>query len=109
MRELTTEPMRHTLDGKPAVTPVPVIPADASPAFAEGLRRRRVAAVLGRCPCGATRRTTELTLAGATQGTLQHMPFDHRADCPAHDELLGAELAAWQTTKGGARRGAQTR
>lgn len=96
MRTLRMEPMRHTLNGQPAVSEVPVIPADAPTAFAEGLRRRRVAVGLGRCPCGATRRMTAVALAGADQGVPQHMPFDHRADCPAHDELLGAELAAWQ-------------
>ncbi|MDG4788091.1 hypothetical protein O7626_19455 [Micromonospora sp. WMMD1102] len=99
VRQLVTEPVAIVVDGLPAVTEVPVIPADASPALAEGLRRRRVAAALGRCPCGAQRPApTAVQAAAAEQGTA-HMPIPHEADCPAHDDLLGPELAAWQNAK----------
>ncbi len=108
MRTLRMESVPVTVNGRAAVTELPVIPADATPALAEGLRRRRVAGTLGRCPCGAVRPApTAVQDAAAEQGTA-HMPFPHKADCPAHDGLLGPELAAWQR-KGGARRGAQAR
>lgn len=98
MRTLAMEPMRH-LD-EPHVSQVPVIPADASPALHEGLRRRRVAATLGRCPCGATRPAmTAIQHASAEQGGTVWRPFPHTADCPAHDDPLGAALAAWQNRK----------
>lgn len=93
------EPIITTVHGQPAAVAVPVIPADASPALREGLRRRRVAAALGRCPCGATRPAmTTLQHASAEQGTA-HVPFNHAAACPAHDELLGPEVERWQTRK----------
>ncbi len=108
MRQLSTEILGATVNGRPAAVVVPVIPADAPEALREGLRRRRVAGTLGRCPCGAVRPApTGVQDAAAEQGTA-HMPFPHRADCPAHDELLGPELVAWQNSKG-ARRGAQAR
>lgn len=94
-RQLVMEQVPITIDGRPAVTMLPVIPADASPALAEGLRRRRVAAALGKCPCGATRQISPIAHAVAEQ-TAAHMPFNHRPDCPAHDDLLGPELDAWQ-------------
>ncbi|MET7752590.1 hypothetical protein [Micromonospora sp. NPDC005367] len=48
------------------------------------------------------------TTDAAAQGQA-HMPIPHRPDCPACDDLLGPGVDAWQTRKGGARRGAQTR
>lgn len=88
-----------TVNGRPATAEVPIIPANASPAFREGLRRRRVAAALGRCPCGARRPVpTAVQDAEAGQGTA-HMPIPHEAGCAAHDDLLGAELAAWKKRK----------
>lgn len=96
MRTLATEQVPVTVAGRPAVTELPVIPADASPALREGLRRRRVAATLGRCPCGAVRPTpTAVQHAAADQGAA-HMPIPHAADCAAHDELLGPEVERWQ-------------
>jgi hypothetical protein len=93
------ESVTVTVAGRPAVTELPVIPADASPGLREGLRRRRVAATLARCPCGARRPTpTAVQDAAAGQGTA-HMPFPHAVDCAAHDELLGPQVDRWQNRK----------
>lgn len=108
-RQLVMEQLITTVNGRPAAVEVPVIPGDASPAFREGLRRRRVTAALGRCPCGARRPApTPMQDAAAEQGQAD-MPTLHKADCPAHDNPLRAELDAWQTGKAGARDGAATR
>lgn len=100
MKAIATELIRCTIGGKPAVADVPVIPADASPALAEGLRRRRVAAGLGRCPCGATRQITAITQAALQHSDparpSAHVPFNHATDCPAHDDVLGPEIQRWQ-------------
>lgn len=109
MRALATEQLVTTVAGRPAAVVVPVIPADASPALREGLRRRRVAATLGRCPCGAVRPApTAVQHAAAGQGQA-HMPIPHKADCAAHDDLLGPELDAWQNRKEVARHVAEAR
>ncbi|MFV2102807.1 hypothetical protein [Micromonospora sp. LOL_024] len=109
MRQLAMERLVTTVAGRPAAVEVPVIPADASPAFREGLRCRRVTAALGRCPCGARRPApTAVQDAAAEQGQAD-MPTLHKADCPAHDTPLAAELAAWQNGKDGARHGAPAR
>lgn len=105
MRTLATELVRVTVDGRPAATTLPVIPADASPQLAEGLRRHRVAALRGRCPCGARRiaspfppgRTHETQTLGYVAGApAQHRPFNHRPDCPAHRDLLDPAIEQWQ-------------
>ncbi|MGI5182230.1 hypothetical protein ACQEVZ_38650 [Dactylosporangium sp. CA-152071] len=100
MRTLTTELLRTTIRGERAVAEVPVIPDDAPPALREGLRRRRVAAGLGRCPCGATRHITPAIWAALCQSDPDrptgHAPFNHTADCPAHAERLGPEIEHWQ-------------
>jgi len=104
-REIQTEVVYTTIVERPATVEVPVIPADASPELAEGLRRRRVAAIFGRCPCGATRQVTPIGLAAAEQADparpAGHLPFNHTPDCPGHDTPLSAALAAWQTKQGG--------
>lgn len=100
MRTLATELLPTTIRGERAVAEVPVIPADASPALSEGLRRRRVAACLGRCPCGATRQITPIAWAALNQSDptqpTGHAPFNHTAECPAHAEHLGPEIEHWQ-------------
>jgi hypothetical protein len=115
MRTLPVEITRITMRGRPAVTNLPVIPADAPPRLREGLRRRRVAALRGRCPCGARRTTSPFppartyqtqTLGYVAGSPAVDMPFQHRPECPAHDDLLGPALAQWQQ---GDDRGAQTR
>lgn len=104
MREIRTEVVAGTFNGRPATVDIPIIPADAAPELAEGLRRRRVAATLGRCPCGARRQSTPVVERAAEQSDpnrpTAHAPFNHRADCPAHDTPLSAALAAWQNRKG---------
>jgi hypothetical protein len=116
VRTITTEPARTTVQGRPAAVNVPVIPADASPQLREGLRRRRVAALRGRCPCGARRLVSVFPLARSPEmnqlsyvaggGPAVSMPFQHRPECPGHDDQLGAAIDAWQAA-GGGRDGAQ--
>lgn len=100
MRTLETEVIRYTTGGLTIEASVAVIPDDASPALREGLRRRRVAAGLGRCPCGATRQVTSISLVALLQADPdrpgRQAPFNHAADCPAHDDLLTPEVARWK-------------
>ncbi len=107
MRQLVMEQLPTIVNGRPAAVEVPTIPADASPAFREGLRRRRVAAALGRCPCGGRRPAPSAVQDAAAEQGQAWLPTPHTDSCPAHDAPLAAELAAWQN--GGSRDGASTR
>jgi hypothetical protein len=93
------------IGGQRHAVAVPVIPSDAPPALREGLRRRRVAGTLGRCPCGARR--PEKPVYDPDTG-MDWYPVDHTPDCPSHDQNLASAIAAWQRQEG-APDGAHTR
>ncbi len=81
---------------------LPVVPEDAPPLAREGLTRRRLAALTGRCPCGTIgeplsrqqRRAQERARAKGSTDVL-HARFEHEADCPAVDDNLVPILRAW--------------
>jgi hypothetical protein len=57
----------------------PEISESASPIVREGLARRRLVAVTGHCPCGATFTAPDSLIPG----TVTVVPVEHEADCPA--------------------------
>jgi hypothetical protein len=81
---------------------LPVIPEDAAPEVREGLARRRLAALSGRCPCGGEsaaltrqqRRARERERAKGSTALL-HATFEHETDCLAVDDNLIPHLRAW--------------
>ncbi len=64
---------------------VPVIPDAAPYKVREGIARRRIAALEGECPCGAT----------AEAGDDGNLVFQHQRLCPAETGRLGKELRRW--------------
>lgn len=54
------------------------IPDDAPARIKEGLARRRLVAMTGRCPCGATMPNVELV-----PGTVTVARVEHERTCPA--------------------------
>jgi len=108
VREIRIEPLTTLHNGRPALVNAPVIPADASPELREGIRRRRVTAALGRCPCGARRPAMTTVQEAAADANAAWVPTPHTADCLAHDDHLGPLIEAWKAGKG-ARLGSHTR
>lgn len=69
---------------------LPVIPDDAPYAVREGIARRRVSAVTGRCPCGAV--TDYGELAAGTVGVGEVL---HERRCPADTHKLVKACRRW--------------
>ena len=67
-------------------------PDDAPDNVKEGVTRRRLVSIDGRCPCGATLgpSTPPRHCLGSLLGT-------HQRDCPASDEALAAAIREWRT------------
>jgi hypothetical protein len=71
---------------------LPVIPDDAPDPVREGLARRRIAIVEGRCPCGV-----RIDFSTVTPGdVVQSMPLPHRDHCPARDRHVRRALKRWK-------------
>jgi hypothetical protein len=62
---------------------LPVIPEAAPYRVREGVARRRIAALTGQCPCGAT----------AVHGDV--LAFEHDRGCPAATETLARAVRRW--------------
>lgn len=77
---------------------LPVVPEAAPPEVREGLVRRRLAALEGRCPCGAvvTLPNREQRRHAARTRTSLRIAVMHEDDCPAIDRVLEAALERWQ-------------
>jgi hypothetical protein len=85
-------------DGDPVAFVLPRIPDDAPEAIREGVARRRITAIDGKCPCGA-----QLVLPNraarrkaARTGEQIRMTVEHEDDCPAVDEALIAAIRRWK-------------
>lgn len=78
------------VDGAPAALVLPTIPDAAPAAVREGIARRRLTAVTGRCPCGATFRPPNRAerRAAARTGRVLHVRVEHEDDCPAITESI---------------------
>lgn len=70
---------------RPALYLGPQIPDDASPLLKERIARRRLVAVTGRCPCGAT-----LELPADLRPGFRVVRVEHEDGCPAVDGDDGA-------------------
>ncbi len=63
---------------------LPDIPDDAPARLREGLARRRICAITGRCPCGA-----EFTMPDHVEpGSVTLITVEHETDCPATNEAI---------------------
>ena len=91
-----------TVGGKKALFVLPTIPDGAPPAVREGLARRRVAILTGRCPCGG-RSGLNRAARRARRGKVVNAEFVHEGGCPATDEEL--RKFGWVPMFGGGRRG----
>jgi hypothetical protein len=69
---------------------LPKIPEAAPPAVREGVARRRLTVIAGRCPCGA-----EISLPDVAGGTVADVKVWHEDDCPAGDQLLLPLVRRW--------------
>jgi hypothetical protein len=73
------------------VAGIPIVDDDAPPVVQEGFARRKLAALTGRCPCGARPGQTYVDDDG-----IAHLVYLHDADCPATTENLEVAIAAWR-------------
>jgi hypothetical protein len=87
-----------TWDGETVAFVLPRIPDDAPEEIREGVARRRIVAINGRCPCGA-----ELVLPNraarrkaARAGSFVRMRIEHEDDCPAIDTALDEAIRRWK-------------
>ncbi len=69
---------------------LPVIPEDAPAAIREGIARRRLTAMTGRCPCGASVDYGDRQARQVMVGNLVHT-----ASCPASDARLVKAIRRW--------------
>jgi hypothetical protein len=78
---------------------VPAIPDDAPIAVREGLARRRLATVTGRCPCGAERprlnREQRRAIAQRKGGHVGIADIAHESDCAAISAEVEAAIGGW--------------
>lgn len=75
------------IDGVRVGAVLPVVPEGAPYAVREGIARRRLVVLDGRCPCGA-----ELALTDARAGRLT---VAHEDRCPARDARLRKAIRRW--------------
>jgi hypothetical protein len=78
---------------------LPELPEDAPHDVLEGLARRRLTALDGRCPCGAVVEMPGRAARrrAARRGVPVRVVVEHENDCPAVDRVLGAALGRWMS------------
>jgi hypothetical protein len=88
----------ETWTGETVAFVLPRIPDDVPEEIREGIARRRITAIDGKCPCGG-----ELVLPNraarrkaARTSSLVRMRVEHEDDCPAIDKTLDAAIRRWQ-------------
>jgi hypothetical protein len=91
---------RHPVFVKRVALVLPMVPEDAPARIREGIERRRLTAITGRCPCGAT-----LDCSGAAPGPIVDPQshhgsattsnVEHEAGCPAITETLAKAIRRW--------------
>lgn len=69
---------------------LPIVPDGAPYAVAEGLARRRVTAMTGRCPCG-----TVVDYGAVRAGAVEHVEVVHAGSCPAATARLVKACRRW--------------
>ena len=75
-----------------AMALLPIIPDDAPDPVREGIARRRIATIEGRCPCGIAFDYSRIPL-----GTVTHRTVEHRGHCPAIDRNVRRALRRWRS------------
>lgn len=75
---------------------LPVVSEDLPPQLREAVICRRLAAVEGRCPCGATVTlpNREQRRRAAREGRQLTTTVEHEPDCPASDDRITALVRA---------------
>lgn len=86
-------------DGETVGYVLPVIPDTAPHDVREGVALRRITAVTGECPCGATfiRPNRQTRRAAARRGVVLAVTVAHATGCQAGDTQLGAALGRWKS------------
>jgi len=101
---VTTLPFTYTAalvddaDGQLVGFVLPEIPEDAPHEVREGLARRRIAALEGRCPCGAVvvlPNREQRRRAARTRVSLR-IVVEHEGGCPAIERELLEAIRRWR-------------
>ena len=100
---MTTLPFTYTAalvdddDGELIGYLLPDVPEDAPHVVREGLVRRRLTALEGKCPCGALAvlPNREQRRHAARTRTSLRIVVEHEDGCPAADRVLEAALRRW--------------
>lgn len=73
-------------------------PEDAPPEVREGIARRNVTALGGRCPCGATLRLPNRAerRRAARSGQPVHVEVQHEDNCPAVTANIESAIRRWR-------------
>lgn len=74
-----------------AMALLPVIPDDAPDPVREGIARRRIATIEGRCPCGVG-----VDYSQIPRGAVTHRTVNHRDHCPAITRNVRRALRRWR-------------
>ena len=85
------------VDGLRTLFVVPIIPDGAPEPVREGIARRRLATIVGTCPCGARRPRLSRQQHRQIERERFHGRLDvaHEPGCPATDDRLAAAIRAW--------------
>jgi hypothetical protein len=98
---ITLEVTTRRLAGEIATFVLPVASEDTPPRLRDGITRRRLGALHGRCPCGGRRsmnRAARCALAGKAKGQdITLAPFEHESGCPAADDEPSQAIRRWST------------
>ncbi len=81
----------HPTTGQRLLAVLPVIPDDAPYAVHEGIARRRVTVLTGRCPCGATFTPP----ADPHRGAVTQVDIEHERGCSAVTKTLTKAIRRW--------------
>lgn len=95
MTGIQTDTVVGELGGKKALYVLPVASEDMPPEIREGIVRRRLAVLHGRCPCGGRKdldRAARRALARKDNVTV--WGFQHADGCPAVDDVLVEAIRA---------------
>ena len=88
----------ETWDGDTVAFVLPTVPDEAPEAVREGLARRRITAIEGRCPCGGRLilPNREARRRAKRTGEEIRMRVEHEDDCPAIDDTLIPAIREWK-------------
>jgi hypothetical protein len=86
------------LGGQRALYVLPVASEHMPSAIREGITRRRLAVLHGRCPCGGRKDLNRAARrALARKHKVTYWGFQHEDGCPAVDDVLLEALRAWSS------------